>query len=126
MTGPVENENMEVDIGHMPQMELTVPSPSSHIAMYGENGEVLQEAKPPVRDLENNKITWNSQISMEEAVRILELHFYPFKSVSWELVDTVDQIYSLGCMEFRFYMHKLVIIFNIFQFCVCRISSMTD
>ncbi len=83
MTGPVENENMGVDIGHMPQMELTVLSPSSHIAMYGENEEVLQEAKPPVRDLENNKITWSSQISMEEAVSALELRFYPFKSVPY-------------------------------------------
>uniref|UniRef100_A0A914BHM6 EF-hand domain-containing protein n=1 Tax=Patiria miniata TaxID=46514 RepID=A0A914BHM6_PATMI len=83
MNGPMENENMEVDIGYMPQMELTVSSPSSHISVYGENGEVLQEAAPPINDLLNGNVVWNNQITMEDAFSILELHYYSFKKVPY-------------------------------------------
>ena len=79
LNGPVEGENMEVDIGFMPQMELHHTLPSAQVPVYGENGELLYE--PPAPTEEAGPVVWSKEITMEEAMNILEVKMYPFKKV---------------------------------------------
>lgn len=83
MNGPNEVEHMEVDIGFMPQMELTAPTPSSQVTIYSESGDVIYE--PPSTQVEggDQKVAWDQEISREEAFRLLELELYPFKKVEY-------------------------------------------
>ncbi len=80
MNGPIEGENMEVDIGFMPQMELRSLLPSEEVPVYGENGELLYEP-PPKTGKNDGPIVWTQEITMEDAMRILETKLYPFKQV---------------------------------------------
>lgn len=80
MNGPSEVENMEVDIGYMPKMELHAPNPSSQVTIYSESGEVLYEPSNQ-QEMSSGTIQWDEEISMEEALVLLEKEMYPFKKV---------------------------------------------
>uniref|UniRef100_A0A8C4T3Q7 Selenoprotein N n=1 Tax=Erpetoichthys calabaricus TaxID=27687 RepID=A0A8C4T3Q7_ERPCA len=83
--GASESSNMEVDIGFLPQMELEASGPSTPSVIHDENGNVIDR-----RDVNSEpiqfvfeEIAWQSEISMEEALRRLEVTMYPFKKVSY-------------------------------------------
>ena len=80
MNGPNEVEHMEVDIGFMPKMELNAPNPSSQVTIYSESGDVLYEPSNQ-QDTSSGTIVWDEEISMEDALRLLEMEMYPFKKV---------------------------------------------
>lgn len=68
LNGPSEN-NMEVDIGYIPEMSLTstlISAVPNHIP--GANQSV-------------STIEWTEEISLEAALDALELKFFPFKQV---------------------------------------------
>ena len=83
MNGPNEVENMEVDIGFMPKMELTISSPSAQVTIYSESGEIIYEPsnQDAVAMETREDIVWDEEISEEEAFMRLERHLYPFKKV---------------------------------------------
>ncbi|CAI5781587.1 EF-hand domain-containing protein [Podarcis lilfordi] len=83
--GALESSNMEVDIGYLPQMELESLGPSVPSVIHDENGNVIDS-----RDSEGEpiqfifeEITWQQEISWEEAAGKLEVAMYPFKKVSY-------------------------------------------
>ena len=78
LNGPVEDENMEVDIGFIPQMELKHTLPSAQVPIFGENGEAIFEP-PPAIDI--GPIIWDAEITTEEARGRMEAQLYPFKKV---------------------------------------------
>uniref|UniRef100_A0A7M7PUL0 EF-hand domain-containing protein n=1 Tax=Strongylocentrotus purpuratus TaxID=7668 RepID=A0A7M7PUL0_STRPU len=82
MNGPNEVENMEVDIGFMPKMELHAPNPSSQVTIYSESGEVLYEPSNQ-QEMSSGTIHWDEEISMEEALVLLEKEMYPFKKIEY-------------------------------------------
>ena len=71
-TGPNSNE---VDIGFMPLLRVVSTQPSVPWE---------PDTERPVIDIPFNEsaITWDQQISLQEAKVILERTFYPFKKVS--------------------------------------------
>lgn len=76
LNGPSE-DSMEVDIGYMPQMSLI---------------SSLISADPPDKlgeDQNVSSIQWDKEISFEEALDALELHFFPFKEVFSSLANYV-------------------------------------
>ncbi|CAH1261486.1 SELENON [Branchiostoma lanceolatum] len=94
LNGPGQ-ENMEVDIGYIPRMELTSVAPSTPVLIYEEDGSYMDQREAELTEecfifepeifLEEDyaDIQWNSEISMEEAMRSLELKMYPFKTVPY-------------------------------------------
>jgi hypothetical protein len=85
LNNPRDAQNMEVDIGYIPHMELRSSRPSLNAFHAGrdhretrleeeENGDDYEAA---IRD-----ITWSNEIPVEEARRLLEVEMYPFKKVS--------------------------------------------
>ncbi|KAL5008485.1 hypothetical protein ScPMuIL_014066 [Solemya velum] len=88
MHGPREDENMEVDIGYLPLMELNSTAPSVHLT---EEKPYLSEI--PVAENKNidkivKNIKWTESITMEEARRKLETKFYPFLEVPYYNITT--------------------------------------
>lgn len=91
LNGPREMENMEVDIGYLPLMELNVTS-SSMPAVVTEKVEGMTEPQvirladtalpehPGLKDSVED-LKWTEEISMEDAARKLEVHMYKFKQV---------------------------------------------
>jgi hypothetical protein len=69
LTGPSEHENMEVEIGYIPRMELESLAPSS-----GEDKMAVYKTPP-------RKFKWNEEITDEKAENALEKAMYPFKQV---------------------------------------------
>lgn len=78
LSGNSDNGNMEVDIGFMPQMELSSTTESLP-AVTGEEDWRAKYITPNASD--QREIVWNEEISMEEAERLLEQEMYPFKKV---------------------------------------------
>uniref|UniRef100_A0A8D0B2F8 Selenoprotein N n=1 Tax=Salvator merianae TaxID=96440 RepID=A0A8D0B2F8_SALMN len=83
--GALENSNMEVDIGYLPQMELESLRPSVPSVIYDENGNVIDSRDPEGEPIQFifEEITWQREISWEEAVSRIEVAMYPFKKVSY-------------------------------------------
>lgn len=81
--GSSDDSNMEVDIGFLPEMRLTSPEPSMQVAIYGEDGEVLFEPENHHSKKYREAITWDFAVTTEEAMKAIELQFYPFKKVSF-------------------------------------------
>lgn len=81
--GASEVTNMEVDIGFMPEMKLAASEPSMQVAIYGEGGEVLFEPEDRFSKRHREMISWDFGITTEEALREIELQFYPFKKIPY-------------------------------------------
>lgn len=83
--GTSESSNMEVDIGYLPQLELRSTGPSTPSFIQDEKGNIIDSrggGNDPVQFVFED-IHWTSEISQEEAIRHLEVTFYPFKKVSY-------------------------------------------
>lgn len=80
LNGPETDENMEVDIGFIPQMEIQITSPSKKVPKDVQEKE-LPEDKNMAKNVQNMK--WKKEISMYDAERSLEIAFYPFKKVRY-------------------------------------------
>lgn len=95
LNAPLSGENMEVDIGFMPQMELRVTRGSTHPPT--EPGQdratvYVEQNKQPEPDIE-----WNQEISQEEARRRLEVQLYPFKQIPYyNLTEALHQAREQG------------------------------
>ncbi|CAH1276959.1 SELENON [Branchiostoma lanceolatum] len=89
------NKSHEVDAGYIPRMELTSVAPSSPVLIHQQDGSYMDQRQAQLTEecflfepkmfLEEDyaDIQWNSEISMEEAMRSLELKMYPFKTVPY-------------------------------------------
>eukprot|EP00117_Sycon_ciliatum_P049197 scpid65115/ scgid34918/ Selenoprotein N len=98
-TGHGGIENMEVDIGFLPQMELRMHAPSVRAPdplegeVEDENGTTRRVFVMPDADnlhestqeqhTNPSEMKWNSKISEEEAASILEKAFFDFKKVPY-------------------------------------------
>ena len=82
LNNPRDAQNMEVDIGYMPQMELKSTRPSVSALHAGQDHRETQ--LQPTDDYEKSieDIVWKKEISQAEARRKLEIKMYPFKKVS--------------------------------------------
>lgn len=94
LNGNSDNGNMEVDIGFMPQMELSSTAESLP-AVTGE--EDLREKYIAPNASNQREIVWNEEISMEEAERLLEQEMYPFKKVSLESCSLILCYLKVSC-----------------------------
>uniref|UniRef100_A0A8C9B121 Selenoprotein N n=2 Tax=Phocoena sinus TaxID=42100 RepID=A0A8C9B121_PHOSS len=83
--GASESSNMEVDIGYIPQMELEATGPSVPSVILDEDGNMIDSRLPSGEPLQFvfEKITWQQELSWEEAARRLEVAMYPFKKVTY-------------------------------------------
>lgn len=86
LNGPETGENMEVDIGFIPQMDITITSPSKKVSKEDQQKE-LPEDKNMAKTIQNMK--WTKEISMYDAERNLEIGFYPFKKVYLSYFQTL-------------------------------------
>lgn len=83
--GASESSNMEVDIGFLPQMELTSAGPSTPSIIIDEEGNVIDSkdnSQEPIQFIFED-ITWTSEISQQEALHRMEVTYYPFKKVEY-------------------------------------------
>lgn len=83
--GASESSNMEVDIGYLPQMELTSTGPSTPSIIVDEAGNVIDSqdgSQEPIQFIFED-ITWTSEISQQEASHRMEVTYYPFKKVDY-------------------------------------------
>lgn len=83
--GASESSNMEVDIGFLPQMELTSTGPSTPSIILDEEGNVIdnkESSQEPIQFIFED-ITWSSEISQQEALHRMEVTYYPFKKVEY-------------------------------------------
>lgn len=83
--GARESSNMEVDIGYLPQMELESLGPSIPSVIHDENGNVINSRDPEGEPIQFifETISWQQEITWEEASHKLEVAMYPFKKVSY-------------------------------------------
>ncbi|ETE68063.1 Mannosyl-oligosaccharide 1,2-alpha-mannosidase IC [Ophiophagus hannah] len=81
--GALESSNMEVDIGYLPQMELESLGPSTPSVIHDENGNVIDSREGEPIQFIFEDISWQREISWEEASGKLEVVMYPFKKVSY-------------------------------------------
>ncbi|KAG8143120.1 hypothetical protein E2320_000401 [Naja naja] len=77
--GALESSNMEVDIGYLPQMELESLGPSTPSVIHDENGNVIDSREGEPIQFIFEDISWQREISWEEASGKLEVVMYPFK-----------------------------------------------
>ena len=85
MSGPeVVNGSLEVDIGHMPEMDLS--STRSSVPVMPEMSDIREEFIPADKEVEQQDIIWTKEIPMDEARAALELEMYPFKKVCFEII----------------------------------------
>lgn len=83
--GASESSNMEVDIGYLPQMELMSSGPSTPSVIIDEEGNVIDSKEgdhEPIQFVFED-IIWTSEISQHEALRRMEVTYYPFKKVDY-------------------------------------------
>lgn len=83
--GASESSNMEVDIGYLPQMELMSTGPSTPSVIVDEEGNVIDSKEgnhEPIQFVFED-IIWTSEISQHEALRRMEVTYYPFKKVDY-------------------------------------------
>ena len=79
--GPKDEEQMEVDIGFMPQMEVRATRNSVQVMFGGkDNRDLFIEQSDDYEEFIQN-IEWNKEISFSKARRSLEVELYPFKKV---------------------------------------------
>ena len=83
-----DNDNMEVDIGYVPKMEILSSMPSTKSYIVDQEGikrsAHTQFIKPLFEHSYNvlvNRIKWDEEIDLKEAHSRLEKSFYPFKQV---------------------------------------------
>ncbi|OWF41177.1 Selenoprotein N [Mizuhopecten yessoensis] len=83
LNGPLEGENMEVDIGFQPQMEVTITAPS--VPLTSENLYQKDLEVPVDLSMEDKvkDIKWTGEITMTEARKNMEVKMYPFKQVEY-------------------------------------------
>ncbi|ESO93527.1 hypothetical protein LOTGIDRAFT_119019 [Lottia gigantea] len=83
LNGPNESENMEVDIGFMPLMQLN--STQSSVPVKNLEEYELLEPLPerPQHKTEGENIEWMATIDLEDAKSSLEKALYPFKKVPY-------------------------------------------
>lgn len=83
--GPSETNNMEVDIGYIPQMELEARGPSVPSVIIDESGNMVSSRLPSGEPLQFvfEDIEWHQELSWEEAARRLEVTMFPFKKVTY-------------------------------------------
>lgn len=95
LNGPSETENMEVDIGYMPQMMANITD-KSHIPRHPHEllGEVPVEVNNQLME-SLQYLEWTKEIPQEDALRDLEVKMYPFKEVC-------------QCSEFLFFFLKFL------------------
>lgn len=93
-----DNDNgMEVDIGYMPQMEWTAGS-ISHLPSADESEEENTSTehqasyRTPAAAMQPEDIQWDSLISQEDALRSVEIEFYPFKVVTYHNLTKAHQL----------------------------------
>jgi hypothetical protein len=79
LNGPKEQDNMEVDIGHMARMELRATR--SSVPVHSEGKDYTDTYVPGVDEEIVKNIVWNKEISEAKAARLLEVKMYPFKKV---------------------------------------------
>lgn len=74
-------------------MELESTGPSIPSVIYDENGNVIDSRDPSGEPIQFvfEEITWQQEISWEEAAQKLEVAMYPFKKVRSRLC------FSLAC-----------------------------
>ncbi|XP_076442533.1 selenoprotein N-like isoform X2 [Babylonia areolata] len=90
MTGMDEGEEgMEVDIGYMPLMEWTVKEPS-YVPVSLEETQSAEPKSPVVQT--PDQIEWSSEVSREDVLRLVEIEFYPFKTVSYHNLTRAVQL----------------------------------
>lgn len=84
-----DEKSMEVDIGYMPQMEWNITSQSYLPLPEGASAEETQPkpAKSP------ESVEWDSLISREDTLRLIETEFFPFKVVKYH---NLTQAYHLS------------------------------
>lgn len=70
---------MVVDIGLMPEMALTITSPSVPAS------KVNEEEQLPAKAFDVSSIDWRDEMKESEAHRIMEKHMFPFKKVASQL-----------------------------------------
>ena len=92
LNGPTESENMEVDIGYMPLMQVNISAPS-RIWRFPSDIESPMDIDSSVLDIVQN-IKWSKEIEQEEAFRELEVKMYPFKQVSILLYFLIELFIS--------------------------------
>lgn len=118
LNGPSETENMEVDIGYMPQMMANITDTSRRPRHPHElSGEVPVEVNNQLME-SLQYIEWTEEIPQEDALRDLEVKMYPFKQVC-------------QCSEFLFFKQFLNtseivfkrILIEIFFYFICKTSS---
>ncbi|KAK3598667.1 hypothetical protein CHS0354_020428 [Potamilus streckersoni] len=83
LNGPKESENMEVDIGYMPEMTLNITGVSIKL---GPDNQYIRDIPIPQdpRLLQKVKdLKWSKEITQQEAQKKLEIYLYPFKKVPY-------------------------------------------
>ncbi|KAL4237356.1 selenoprotein N [Mactra antiquata] len=71
------SDNMVVDIGYMPEMSVSITSPSVPA------DSVVEGVELPKKYADVNSLVWTEEITEEEAFRALEVKMYPFKEVPY-------------------------------------------
>ena len=81
----VDQENMMVDIGYMPQMELKSMTPSRKVEDQVPHGSSNSDQvfEQVLISSEKPSITWTKEITTDEAMDILNVQMFPFKQVSY-------------------------------------------
>ena len=82
LNAPKDVNNMEVDIGYMPKMELKSTGAS---VLAFDRGQDRRDRKIESAGIDHEQaiqsIRWTEEITQEEARRKLEVAMYPFKEV---------------------------------------------
>lgn len=81
VTGVNEGENLEVDIGFVPQMEIKLTAPSIPVPEGEDHLRDFQIYPNPEKAENVEDIKWTEEISFKQAIRNLEVEMYPFKKV---------------------------------------------
>ena len=82
LNAPRDAQNMEVDIGYMPLMELKSSRPSVNVIQDGEDQRDVRQKSMENYDKFITDIKWTEEITASEAQRKIEIKMYPFKEVS--------------------------------------------
>lgn len=81
----VDQENMMVDIGYMPQMELKsmTPSKKADEQIPHSSSDSDQVFEQILINSEKPSISWTEEITTDKAMDILSVKMFPFKEVSY-------------------------------------------
>lgn len=90
LTGNPDEQNMEVDIGYLPQLVINSTAPSQ-ILDVGKSSDLKEKYIEEVEyseDLEE----WIQEISEEEALKKMEVAMYPFKELTYFNISDAFEI----------------------------------